>query len=64
MRYYRRCGQMDLTDRIAIETGLCKGESFSLDLKMDFVLIYKDQGFVLLDFGAFFLKASRSSVSS
>ena len=28
MRYYRRCGQMDLTDRIAIETGLCKGESF------------------------------------
>ena len=28
MRYYKRFGQMDLTDRLAIETGLCKGESF------------------------------------
>ena len=28
MSYYRRKGQMDLTDRLAIETGLCKGESF------------------------------------
>ena len=28
MKYYRRHGQMDLTDRIAIETGLCSGESF------------------------------------
>ena len=28
MKYYRRHGQMDLTDRIAIETGLCRGESF------------------------------------
>ena len=28
MRYYRRSGQMDLTDRVAIETGLCRGESF------------------------------------
>jgi len=26
--YYRRKGQMDLTDRLAIETGLCRGESF------------------------------------
>ena len=28
MSYYKRCGQMDLTDRVAIETGLCRGESF------------------------------------
>lgn len=28
MSYYRRSGQMDLTDRLAIETGLCRGESF------------------------------------
>ena len=28
MSYYRRSGQMDLTDRVAIETGLCSGESF------------------------------------
>ena len=28
MSYYRRNGQMDLTDRLAIETGLCRGESF------------------------------------
>lgn len=28
MSYYRRNGQMDLTDRVAIETGLCRGESF------------------------------------
>ena len=28
MKYYRVRGQMDLTDRIAIETGLCRGESF------------------------------------
>ena len=28
MNYYRRSGQMDLTDRVAIETGLCRGESF------------------------------------
>lgn len=27
-RYYRRSGQMDLTDRVAIETGLCRGDSF------------------------------------
>ena len=26
--YYKRSGQMDLTDRVAIETGLCRGESF------------------------------------
>lgn len=36
----------------------------SLDLKVNLVLIYKDQGFVLLYFDAFFLKDSRSSVSS
>ena len=29
MSYYRRSGQMDLTDRVAIETGLCCGESFA-----------------------------------
>lgn len=29
MSYYRRSGQMDLTDRVAIETGLCSGESFT-----------------------------------
>jgi IS30 family transposase len=29
MSYYRRSGQMDLTDRVAIETGLCRGESFT-----------------------------------
>jgi len=28
MNYYRRRGQIDLTDRLAIETGLCRGESF------------------------------------
>ena len=28
MSYYKRFGQMDLTDRVAIETGLCRGESF------------------------------------
>jgi len=28
MNYYRPTGQMDLADRIAIETGLCRGESF------------------------------------
>lgn len=28
MTYYRRNGQIDLTDRIAIETGLCRGETF------------------------------------
>ncbi len=28
MDYYKRTGQMDLTDRLAIETGLCRGESF------------------------------------
>ena len=28
MNYYSRNGQMDLTDRVAIETGLCRGESF------------------------------------
>ena len=28
MYYYKRSGQMDLTDRVAIETGLCRGESF------------------------------------
>ena len=36
----------------------------SLDLKVDFVLIYKDQGFVLFDFGSFFLNVSLSSVFS
>ena len=35
-----------------------------LDLEMDFVLIHKDQGVVVLDLVAFFLKDSRSSVSS
>ena len=29
MSYYRRSGQMDLTDRVAIETGLCRGETFA-----------------------------------
>ena len=29
MSYYRRSGQMDLTDRVAIETGLCRKESFA-----------------------------------
>ena len=28
MSYYKRSGQMDLTDRVAIEVGLCRGESF------------------------------------
>ena len=28
MSYYKRSGQMDLTDRVAIETGLCRGETF------------------------------------
>ena len=28
MSYNKRHGQMDLTDRLAIETGLCRGESF------------------------------------
>lgn len=28
MSYYTNAGQMDLTDRIAIETGICRGESF------------------------------------
>lgn len=28
MSYYKRNGQIDLTDRVAIETGLCRGESF------------------------------------
>ncbi len=28
MNYYRRKGQIDLTDRLAIETGLCRGETF------------------------------------
>ena len=29
MNYYNKSGQMDLTDRVAIETGLCRGESFN-----------------------------------
>ena len=29
MSYYRRSGQIDLTDRVAIETGLCRKESFA-----------------------------------
>lgn len=28
MNYYNRHGQMDLSDRIAIETGICRGETF------------------------------------
>ena len=28
MNYYKPSGQMDLTDRVAIETGLCRGEPF------------------------------------
>ena len=28
MNYYTNTGQMDLSDRIAIETGICRGESF------------------------------------
>ena len=28
MSYYKCYGQMDLTDRLAIETGLCRGDSF------------------------------------
>lgn len=28
MNYYKPNGQMDLSDRIAIETGICRGESF------------------------------------
>ena len=35
-----------------------------LYLKMNLILVYKDQGFVLFNFAPFFLKASRSSVSS
>ena len=34
MSYYRRNGQMDLTDRLAIETGLCRGESFKKIAKL------------------------------
>lgn len=33
MDYYTRNGQMDLTDRVAIETGLCKGDSFKIIAK-------------------------------
>ena len=28
MIYYRNTKQMDLSDRIAIETGICRGDSF------------------------------------
>lgn len=34
MDYYKKKGQMDLTDRVAIETGLCRGESFKRIAKM------------------------------
>ncbi len=34
MSYYRRSGQMDLTDRVAIETGLCRGETFEKIARM------------------------------
>ena len=27
-KYYKAKGQLDLTDRLAIETGLCGGEKF------------------------------------
>ena len=50
----------------------CRGTSFlvpgrghrRLYLKVDFVLVGQDQRVVPFDFGPFFLKASRSSVSS
>ena len=28
MRYYYETGQLNMSDRIAIETGICRGESF------------------------------------
>ncbi len=34
MNYYRKYGQMDLTERLAIETGLCRGESFKKIAKL------------------------------
>ena len=34
MNYYRKYGQMDLTERLAIETGLCRGESFKRIAKL------------------------------
>ena len=40
MNYYRNGGQMDLTDRVAIETGLCRGESFKKIAQRIF-LLYK-----------------------
>ena len=27
-KFHKTSGQIDLTDRLAIETGLCRGESF------------------------------------
>ncbi len=33
MNYYNASGQMDLSDRIAIETGICIGESFKVHIK-------------------------------
>lgn len=33
MNYYNASGQMDLSDRIAIETGICIGESFKKNSK-------------------------------
>ena len=33
MNYYNASGQMNLSDRIAIETGICIGESFKKTAK-------------------------------
>lgn len=39
MNYYNASGQMNLSDRIAIETGICIGESFKKQQK-DFADIH------------------------
>lgn len=36
MNYYNASGQMNLSDRIAIETGICIGESFKKKQQKDF----------------------------
>ena len=40
MNYYNASGQMDLSDRIAIETGICIGESFKNSKKTSQTFIY------------------------
>ena len=40
MNYYNTSGQMDLSDRIAIETGICIGESFKNSKKTSQTSIY------------------------